>query len=147
MLVLVSREEEIPRYVVAKVGDIPPDSSRLVEVRGRQIALFHVNGEYFALSDRCPHEGGSLCAGLLVGRLTSPAPGEYALSRPREFVQCSWHGWEFDLRTGQSYCDPDSTKARTYKVTIEPGAEVAKNPFVVETFPVSVKDRYISIEV
>lgn len=135
------------RYVVAKVGDMPPDSSRLVEVRGRQIALFHVNGEYFALSDRCPHEGGSLCAGLLVGRLTSRAPGEYQLSRPREFLQCSWHGWEFDLRTGQSYCDPDSTKARTYKVTIEPGADIAKGPFVAETFPVSVDDRYISIDV
>ncbi|MFO0188253.1 MAG: Rieske (2Fe-2S) protein, partial [Alphaproteobacteria bacterium] len=90
------------RHIVAKVGDIPPNGSKLVTVRGRQIALFHVNDAYYALTDRCPHEGGSLCAGLLVGRLTSKEPGTYDLSRPREFVQCSWHGWEFDIRTGQS---------------------------------------------
>jgi 3-phenylpropionate/trans-cinnamate dioxygenase ferredoxin subunit len=61
----------LARHIVAKVGDIPPNRSKLVTIRGRQIALFHVNDSYFALTDRCPHEGGSLCAGLLVGRLTS----------------------------------------------------------------------------
>lgn len=134
------------RHVVARVGDIPENGSRRFDVKGRQIALFHVNGEYFALTDRCPHEGGSLCAGLLVGRLTSPAPGEYRLSRHREFVQCSWHGWEFDLRTGQSYTDPDSIRARTYQVTVAPGEELAKGPFVAETFPVTVEDQYILVD-
>lgn len=134
------------RHVVARVGDIPPNGSKLVEVKGRQIALFHVNGEYFALTDRCPHEGGSLCAGRLVGQLSSKEPGHYELSRPNEFVQCSWHGWEFDLRTGQSYTDPDSIRARTYQVTVEPGATLAKGPFVAETFPVTVEDQYILVE-
>lgn len=134
------------RHVVARVGDIPENGSKLVEVRGRQIALFHANGEYFALTDRCPHEGGSLCQGRLVGRLSSREPGTYDLSRPREFVQCSWHGWEFDLRTGQSYTDPDSIRARTYQVTVAPGEELAKGPFVAETFPVTVEDQYILVE-
>jgi 3-phenylpropionate/trans-cinnamate dioxygenase ferredoxin subunit len=135
------------RHVVARVGDIPPNGSKLVEVKGRQIALFHVNGEFFALTDRCPHEGGSLCKGLLVGRLSSKEPGTYELSRPKEFVQCSWHGWEFDLRTGQSYTDPDSIRARTYSVSVEPGEALAKGPFVAETFPVTVEDQYILVEV
>lgn len=135
------------RHVVARVGDIPPDSSRLVEVRGRRIALFHVDGEFFALADRCPHEGGSLCAGLLVGRLTSAGPGHYALSPRREFVQCSWHGWEFDLRTGQSWCDPRRLKVRSFKVTVEPGGELVKGPYVAETFPVTVEDSYVAVEV
>jgi 3-phenylpropionate/trans-cinnamate dioxygenase ferredoxin subunit len=135
------------RHIVAKIGDIPLNGSKLVEVRGRQIALYHVKGEYFALADRCPHEGGSLCAGRLVGKLTSPKPGSYDLSRPHEFVQCSWHGWEFDVRTGQSYCDPDSIKARSYQVTVEPGAELAKGPFVAETFRVTVEDQYILVEI
>jgi 3-phenylpropionate/trans-cinnamate dioxygenase ferredoxin subunit len=135
------------RHVVARVGDIPPNGSKLVEVKGRQIALFHVNGEYFALTDRCPHEGGSLCAGRLVGQLTSREPGTYQHARPNEFVQCSWHGWEFDIRTGQSWCDPDSIKARTYAVKVEPGEALAKGPFVAETFAVSVEDQYIVVEV
>ena len=76
------------RHIVAKVGDIPPNCSKLVTIRGRQIALFHVNDSYFALTDRCPHEGGSLCAGLLVGRLTSKEPGtyEYVCTSPGHWV-------------------------------------------------------------
>ena len=135
------------RHIAAKVGDIPPNGSLRVELRGRPIALFHVNGEYFALSDRCPHEGGSLCAGRLVSQLSSPAPGRYERTRPHEFVQCSWHGWEFDVRTGQSYCDPDSIRARSYQVTVEPGEALAKGPFVAERFAVTVEDQYILVDV
>ena len=144
------------RHIVASVGDIPENGSKLVEVKGRRIALFHVAGEYFALTDRCPHEGGSLCAGKLIGLVQSTEPGQYLYSRPHEMLQCSWHGWEFDIRTGQSYCDPDSIRARTYQVTVEPGGSLtnhepgdalAKGPFVAETFPVSVEDRYIVVEV
>jgi nitrite reductase/ring-hydroxylating ferredoxin subunit len=135
------------RHIVAAVGEIPPDGRKLVEVRGRRIALFHVAGEYFALSDRCPHEGGSLCAGRLTGLVRSPEPGRYEYSRPKEMLACSWHGWEFDIRTGQSYCDPDSIRARTYAVSVEPGGALAKGPFVAETFPVSVDGQYILVEV
>jgi len=135
------------RHIVASVGDIPENGSKLVEVKGRRIAVFHVAGEYFALTDRCPHEGGSLCAGKLIGLVQSTEPGQYLYSRPHEMLQCSWHGWEFDIRTGQSYCDPDSIRARTYQVTVEPGDALAKGPFLAETFPVSVEDRYIVVEV
>jgi len=135
------------RHVVATVGEIPERGSKLVEVKGRRIALFHVNGEYFALTDRCPHEGGSLCAGRLIGLVRSSEPGKYEYSRPHEMLQCSWHGWEFDIRTGQSWCDPESIRARTYAVSVEPGEALAKGPFVAETFPVSVENQYILIEV
>ena len=135
------------RHIVASVGDIPENGSKLVEVKGRRIALFHVAGEYFALTDRCPHEGGSLCAGKLIGLVTSKEPGQYLYSRPYEMLQCSWHGWEFDIRTGQSYCDPESIRARTYAVSVEPGEALAKGPFVAETFPVSVDGEYILVEV
>ena len=135
------------RHVVAAVGEIPENGSKLVEVKGRRIALFHVNGEYFALTDRCPHEGGSLCAGRLTGLVRSTEPGRYEYSRPNEMLQCSWHGWEFDIRTGQSYCDPGSIRARTYPVSVEPGEALARGPFVAETHPVSVENQYILIEV
>ncbi len=134
------------RHVVATVGEIPANGSKLVTVRGRPIALFHVNGEYFALGNTCPHEGGSLCHGKLVGVLRSPEPGVYERSRPNEMLQCSWHGWEFDIRTGQSWCDPNSVRTRAYAVTVEPGGELAKGPFVAETFPVKVEDSYVIIE-
>ena len=49
--------------MVARLGEIPEGGRKLVSVRGRDVALFNVKGEYFALLDRCPHEGGSLVQG------------------------------------------------------------------------------------
>ena len=48
------------RHVVASVGEIAPGSSKLITVKGREIGLFNVKGEYFALANKCPHEGASL---------------------------------------------------------------------------------------
>jgi 3-phenylpropionate/trans-cinnamate dioxygenase ferredoxin subunit len=142
----MSATATLTRHVVAKVGEIPEKGSMLVKVKGRPIALFHVGGEYFAISNVCPHAGGELCHGKLVGLIRSSEPGVYERTRPFEMLQCPWHGWEFDIRTGQSYCDPDSIKARSYAVTVKDGAELAEGPFVAETFPVSVEDQYLLIE-
>ena len=73
-------------------------------------------------------------------------PGHYRLARHQEFLRCPWHGWEFDIRTGQSWCDPHSTRARQFAVTIESGAELVKGPYVAETFTVSVEEDYLVIE-
>ena len=115
-------------------------------IRGREIGIFNLAGAFFALRNRCPHQGGALCRGEITGLVTSPTPGTYAYERPGEMLKCPWHGWEFDLRTGQSYCDPESTWARAYAVTVEPGAALARGPLVAETFPVAVEENYIVVE-
>lgn len=134
------------RHVVAVAGDVAPGSRKLVNVKGRQIVIFNQGGEYFALLNKCPHEGAQLCFGRLVSLLESDEPGTYRHSRHGEMLKCPWHGWEFDIRTGQSYCAPDSTFVRTYPVTVEPGESLAKGPFMAETFPVSVEDSYLVVE-
>lgn len=134
------------KHVVATVGEIPDGGSKLVEVKGRPIALYHVKGEFFALYDKCPHEGGSLCKGKLTGLVESDGPGDYKLSRPGEIVRCSWHGWEFDLRTGKSWCDPRRMRVRNYAVSVEPGTRLVEGPYVAETFPVSVEGEYVVVE-
>jgi nitrite reductase/ring-hydroxylating ferredoxin subunit len=134
------------RHVVATAGEIPPGGRKLVTIGGREIGVFNHNGEYFALLNRCPHQGGELCKGLLIGLVTSSEPGRFDYSRPGEMLRCPWHGWEFDIRTGQSWCDPASVKARAYAVTVEDGATLAKGPFIAETFNVSVESHYVLIE-
>ncbi len=134
------------RHVVAKEGEIPPGGSKRVTLSGREIALFNIKGEYFALLNRCPHEGGPLCHGKLTSLVESDRPGQYKVSRPGEMLRCPWHGWEFDVRTGQSYCDPTKIKVRAYDVTVEPGETVARGPYVAETFPVTTEENYIVIE-
>ena len=152
------------KYVVATVEEIPPGERKIVELGGRSIGIFNVDGEYFALRNRCPHQGGPLCEGILWGLLEASAPGELTYSRKGEILTCGWHGWEFDIRTGQSYCEPRRLRVRSYEVNVEPGAELAeesvgtaeavsptgvrvKGPYVAETYPVSVENRYVLVEI
>lgn len=134
------------RHVVAKADEIAPGNSKIVLVNGREVGVFNVGGEFFAFSNRCPHAGAELCKGMIVGLVRSDGPGNYRIDRPGEFLRCPWHGWEFDLRTGQSWCDPKSTKVRQFQVKVEPGQDLVKGPYVAETFPVSVEAEYVVIE-
>jgi nitrite reductase/ring-hydroxylating ferredoxin subunit len=135
------------RQVVARAGDVAPGECKLVNVAGREIGVFNVGGQYFALANRCPHEGGPLCQGRIGPLILSDGPGTYRLDKDKELLRCPWHGWEFDIRTGQSWCDPKSTRARQFQVTVEPGEKLVKGPYVAETFPVSVEEEYVVVEV
>lgn len=134
------------RHVVASAGEIAPGERKIVTLRGREIGVFNIGGEYFALLNRCPHQGGELCRGTLVGLVTSSEPGRFDYARPGEMLKCPWHGWEYDVRTGQSWCDPNDTKVKAYEVKVEPGAALVRGPYVAETFPVSVEQDYIVVE-
>lgn len=135
------------KHVVAAVQDLPPGSRKLLTVRGRPVAIFNLDGEFFGLLNRCPHQGGDLCAGLVTAVVTADQPGEYRMSRHGEIIRCPWHGWEFDIRTGQSWCDPEHTYVRSYKVSVEPGETVVKGPYVAETVPVRVEGNYVVVDV
>jgi 3-phenylpropionate/trans-cinnamate dioxygenase ferredoxin subunit len=136
----------VKRQVVARAIDVAPGQCKIVTVNGREIGVFNLNGEYFALANRCPHEGGPLCQGHIIPLIQSDRPGQYRLTRHKEFLRCPWHGWEFEIRTGQSWCDPKSTRARQFEVKVESGGTLAKGPYVAETFPVSVEEDYLVVE-
>jgi nitrite reductase/ring-hydroxylating ferredoxin subunit len=135
------------RHVVATVDQIPPGERLLVTVNGREIGIFNIAGEYFAVGNRCPHNGASLCEGRIVGLVEASEPGAYQFSRRGELVRCPWHGWEFDLRTGKSRCEPERTKVRSYDLTVEPGEALVEGPLRAETFPVSIEKQYVVLEV
>jgi 3-phenylpropionate/trans-cinnamate dioxygenase ferredoxin subunit len=134
------------RHIVAAVSDLPPGTRKLIEAEGRKIAVFNVRGEYFAINDRCPHEGGSLCAGKLSGLVVAREPGAYEWTRDGEIIRCPWHGWEFDLRTGRSQCDPRTMRVKRFDVHVEHGSELTED-LLAETFPVRVENDYVVIEV
>ena len=143
------------RHVVAAVDEIPQGSRKIVTVRGREIGIFNVADNFYGLINRCPHQGAPLCRGEIVSRLVAPSPGDYRLTRPGEMLRCPWHCWEFDIRTGQSWCDPVHTRVKAYHTMVESGAEIeheklddkAKGPYVAETFAVSVADDYVLVDV
>ena len=106
---------------VAAADEIPPGGRRIVEIGGRSIGVFNLGGEYVALRNRCPHQGGPLCSGILFSAVEAPAPGTggYRRSRPGEIIRCPWHGWEFDIRTGRSCFDPARVRVRSYPARLD----------------------------
>ena len=71
------------KHVIASLREFPAGSRKLVDVRGRKIAVFNVKGEFFALANRCPHQGGSLCDGRLTGLVEASAAGRISLVAAR----------------------------------------------------------------
>lgn len=153
-----TRSRRARRYVVARADEIPPGGRKIVEVERRSIGIFNVDGEFFALRNRCPHQGARLCEGKLWGTLEADLPNEFRYDPRREILTCPWHGWEFHLRNGQSLCDPARLRTGTYAVHVSPGDALEetvvvsgrtyqKGPYSAETFPVDVEGAYVTVEV
>jgi 3-phenylpropionate/trans-cinnamate dioxygenase ferredoxin subunit len=135
------------KHVVARADEIPVGQRKVVTVRGRPIVIFNVAGDFFALYDRCPHAGGPLSSGKITGLAEADEPGRVRYTRRGEIVRCPWHGWEFDIKTGRSWCDPSRLRVRSYNTSVEPGTRLVEGPYVAETFEVSVEGEYVVVEV
>lgn len=148
-------QTKVQKFVVATVDEILPGERKIVYVGGRSIGVFNVNGEFFALRNRCPHGGAPLCEGILSGFVQSRGRGDYTYARKGEIIRCPWHQWEFDVKTGQSWFDPVKTRVRTYEAKVEAGCSLAEHagtkmqegPYVAETFSVSLEKDYIVLEI
>lgn len=94
-----------PRQVsVGRVGEVPAGEGRIVEVAGRTLALFNVDGTHYAIDNACPHRGGPLGEGDLEGTE----------------VRCPWHAWRWDVRTGRHVNNP-AVRVACYAVTVRDG--------------------------
>ena len=88
---------------VAELQDVPPGHARAFTVEGQTIALFNVEGIYYAIADTCTHDGGPLSDGEIQGTK----------------VTCPWHGAEFDLKTGAVMGPPAFEDVPSYRVVVE----------------------------
>src|SRR3977135_3576512 len=107
------------RHIVARTTEIPPGGNKVVGVDGRDIVVFHFNGEFFALLNRCPHEGAPLDKAACVARLNTPEPCLYERARVGELIRCAWLGWQSHMPPRQFWFGPGRVKVRTYPVVIE----------------------------
>src|SRR5258706_11630502 len=96
----------VTQVKVAAIADVAPGSVKRVEAGGKEIALYNVDGTFYATSNICPHQGGPLDEGMVEG--TS--------------VVCPWHAWAFDICTGVSPVNPRA-KVETYPVKVD-GSDV-----------------------
>lgn len=90
---------------VGRADDVPPGGSATVELpNGRELALYNIDGRFYAIENFCPHKGAPLVEGTLCGHT----------------IECEWHGWQFDVRTGECLTTT-SGDIEVYEVVIEEG--------------------------
>ncbi|TLY17294.1 MAG: Rieske 2Fe-2S domain-containing protein [Nitrospirae bacterium] len=87
---------------VTATTDVAPGSGVVAEVNGKFIAVFNVDGTYYAIDNTCVHRGGPLGEGELEG----------------DTVTCPWHGWQYNVKTGVSLTNP-SASVKSYQVKVE----------------------------
>ena len=92
-------------YNLGRLEDLPPAEPKLVEVGGLRLVLVRVGGEAHALDEICGHQGGPLSEGKVSGAK----------------VTCPWHGWTYDLRTGQCLMPTRGGATASYPVRVEDG--------------------------
>jgi nitrite reductase/ring-hydroxylating ferredoxin subunit len=88
---------------VAKTDEVAPGQGKMVEVSGKKIALFNVEGSFYAIDDTCTHRGGPLSGGVLDGKQ----------------VTCPWHGAIYDVTTGEVSGPPAPKGVARYTVRVE----------------------------
>jgi nitrite reductase/ring-hydroxylating ferredoxin subunit len=155
------------RVVVGKVTDFRNGDRKIIDVNGKSVGVFRVDDQFYAIRNRCPHQWGPLCLGDFAPRPVSGGPGDVHLDSGPPLIACPWHGWEYDLATGQSFMGPGrgNMAALSYDVTVLPGSELAgraadgeaaggppradgriPGPYIAETMPVSVEQDYVVVD-
>ena len=107
------------RHVVCAVDELPTGARKIVEIDGRSIGVFNVHGEYYAIRNVCPHQRAPLCLGKITGTTLPSRPGEFRWAKDGQIIRCPWHGWEFDIKTGQSVFNPHKMRVKRYDVGVE----------------------------
>ena len=121
-----SSEDDSGELVVCDAAQLSPGGR--IEISGAArfgVTVFNVDGELYALLNRCPHMGGPLCRGRIRPRVSSEAVGRWTFDREGEVLKCPFHNWEFDIATGQALHD-SRLRARRYPVEVRDGKLVVQ---------------------
>lgn len=110
------------RQKIASTDELSTDGDRIIaDVDGIEIAVVRFDGEYYALANHCIHQGGPLCEGSLSGRtVIGDDRWEWDYDPDERYVRCPWHGWIFDITTGENV-NASRYVTPTYDVEVEGG--------------------------
>lgn len=101
-------------------SDFEPGIPYPVQLNGRTLVIVRKENAFYALRNICPHQGAPLSDGHISGTPPHCKPGDsIPFHHDGEVLICPWHGWEFSIRTGCSFFDPDRVRVATYPVKIE----------------------------
>ena len=97
--------DEMQYIAVCELGEIEEGNRLSIEIDDKPIVIFNVNGEFYAIDQKCTHRHGPLDEGELDGHV----------------VVCPWHGAQFDVRTGKALTLPAVKSLNTYPIRVQDG--------------------------
>lgn len=117
-------------YEVGAVSELEEGDRVVVEIEGKEVAVFHLDGEYYAYLNWCLHQGGPCCEGPVSGTYSAWYDREnretvLSWDREDEILNCPWHGWEYEIKTGDC---------------------LARQGLSLPSYPVSVEDGMVYVE-
>jgi nitrite reductase/ring-hydroxylating ferredoxin subunit len=109
------------------VSEFDANPRRFVSIGDKEVGVFYVDGEFVAYENRCPHQGGPVCKGRVLGRVEAVLGPDQRVVEERFsdtdlHLVCPWHGFEFDLKTG--VCPADGRFRLKAETVVEQGGEV-----------------------
>jgi nitrite reductase (NADH) small subunit len=113
----VRSETELADELTVLASDIPVGGRKMLKVRNIEVGVFNIDGEYYAVSNWCPHEGGPVCRGFVSGTVVSDQSTGWKPEwvKDGEVLCCPWHGYEFEIKTG-ACINRGELRLRRYKV-------------------------------
>jgi nitrite reductase (NADH) small subunit len=106
-------------YCVGNISDVPNGKALIVEVNGVSVGIFNENGNVYAIRNTCPHKQAPICKGTVGGTMLPSDPCDFQFGLEGQVLRCPWHGWEFDLATGESLFGISNRKVKTYPVEVK----------------------------
>ena len=105
---------------VGAVSDFKDKRVRIVLAGSHEVGVLRWRDRFFAVHNRCPHQSGPVCLGIVSGRLSGSAPGSMEVDEETPVLACPWHGWEFELEGGRALWDA-SYAVKMVSVSVESG--------------------------
>lgn len=140
-------------HIVCRVSELPPGQRRIIEINGKSIGVFNVQGEYHAIKNVCPHQNARLCEGRICGTSRAESPDNIRWEDEGYIIRCPWHGWEFDIRTGESVYNPHKCKTSEYEIKLldqpripeDINGQMGHQNESVDTYNVRISNSFIVI--
>lgn len=111
-----TREGNLLNYRLGEISELAANRCQNFEINGKSIAVLYSNGTFYALSNRCPHKGASMCHGDVRGTMIPSDPSEIHYDLEDKVLVCPWHGYEFDIESGKPLFGVTKSKLKTYTV-------------------------------
>ena len=124
------------RVNIGSASEFSDPGRKVIALDRFEVAVFKLDGEFFAYLNHCPHMGGPVCQGKMIAKVDEIIAADrtsrgMAFSKTRMHIVCPWHAYEFDIRTG---VHPGNSRARLRKVpvAISEGDVIVECPEVEE---------------